>query len=65
MKRASVLIEEICPQQSLVLYFNNMGADFQQKNDVSSCKLRNSDCGIEHILPGEVRPLVEIKAGPQ
>lgn len=59
---ARVIIENICPQQSLELYFQTVKADFRTKDQAHRLRVRNSECGINHVaLPDNrfARPTVK------
>jgi hypothetical protein len=59
---ARIIIENICPQQSLELYFQTVEADFRTKDQAHRLRVRNSECGINHVaLPDNrfARPTVK------
>lgn len=67
MDSACLEIQEVCPSQSVKMYLNTVSVYFKNKDDVNSLKVKNRDCGVDHITwPAEqneeplVQPLVEI-----
>lgn len=70
--QASVVVENICPQQSLVMYFRAVFADFQSRSEGRRLRIRNKECGIKHVTLSHnryeaplVKPLIEVKGHSQ
>lgn len=68
LDRGSVVLENIREDQSLILFFQNVKADFQSKKEMQKLKVRTFNWGINHVtLPKNrwsqpiIKPLVQVK----
>ena len=72
LDRGSVILENICENESLILFFQNVKADFQSKKEMQKLKVRTFNWGINHVtLPKSrfsqpiIKPLVQVKKDAQ
>ena len=68
LDRGSVILESICEDESLILFFQNVKADFQSKKEMQKLRVRTFNWGINHVtLPKNrfsqpiIKPLVQVK----
>lgn len=68
LDRGSVILESIREDESLILFFQNVKADFQSKKEMQKLRVRTFNWGINHVtLPKNrfsqpiIKPLVQVK----
>ena len=72
LDRGSVILENICENESLILFFQNVKADFQSKTEMQKLKVRTFNWGINHVTLPEnrfsqpiIKSLVQVKKDAQ